>query len=345
MIYWFCYISILILAIIQVLKVNIKFQKVFLLANGILLILFRSLRWRTGTDWNSYLAHFNNPNSREFDFGYDLLVRFIGYFTSDYTIFLLIFNFLIIYLIFYGLRILNLKGGIFLLFYFSGTAFFPVRQHLSSAILFILFAAIINKTKKIQKLPTLMIATSIHFSSFFGFLLLPLKNWIKVRSLVFMMLAILCLFLIEGVIERIILKILFYSETTLYERNFYLGSFLKSLFLLIVYFLVSEKTKYRNYLIYGSLLYIITNYIVGYYFGEFGRIAALFHLIYLLMVSQIFHYILSRSKSIILRLGIISIMILVSFYEFYNNLYNNIFSDLFLPYFSVFSNQSRLIVY
>lgn len=55
------------------------------------LILYEGLRWEIGTDWDSYYADFVNLDvSGHIEFGYFVLMKIVRFFTSSYSLFLLL---------------------------------------------------------------------------------------------------------------------------------------------------------------------------------------------------------------------------------------------------------------
>jgi hypothetical protein len=76
----------------------------------ILLVFQVGLRWETGTDWYSYLNHFESindiastsPLENGFEFGYNLSIWFVKLISSEYTIFLLFHAILFYIILFYS---------------------------------------------------------------------------------------------------------------------------------------------------------------------------------------------------------------------------------------------------
>lgn len=186
MIYWIVFCAIIFYSFYELYSKDKVTKKALLYNIYIVIILLRGLRWETGTDWVSYLTHFNNPESIDFEIGYELLVKCVRLFTIKYTWFLLIFNGLILFIIDRSLSIITTKRGFFLLLYFTGTALFPVRQHLASAFIFLLFAIVAGNNYSVGKLfLTLLSAFSIHITAFSGSVLLFLRNRSKISVFVF----------------------------------------------------------------------------------------------------------------------------------------------------------------
>lgn len=101
----FYYIVLLILSIFALLDLVIpdkNSKKSIYIFLVIILILLGGFRWETGNDWQPYYTFFVSFDYNKFDFkvrfetGYVQFVRFIRSFTSNYTIFLLIYSAVII---------------------------------------------------------------------------------------------------------------------------------------------------------------------------------------------------------------------------------------------------------
>ena len=165
----------------------------------VILITLSAIRWKTGTDWPSYIYFFNNSNTfsqftdGRFEFGYGLLNFIAKSISSNYSVFLGLFTlvtvlikaqalshwrynqyFLISFLIYYS--------------YYIGDMF-PIRQSLALSVILFSGQYLIDR-KLISFLICVYIATLFHTSSFIFFAAYPL-SFIKLKTKVAVILLIL----------------------------------------------------------------------------------------------------------------------------------------------------------
>lgn len=138
------------------------------------LIVLGAIRWRTGTDWFSYLIFFTRSNtyteftSGAFEYGYGLIAYISKSISTDYSLFLAIFAFLTISIKGYALK-QSRYGEYFLISllifycYYIGDIF-PIRQSLALSITLFSGKYILEK-KLVPFLICVFIATLIHNSS------------------------------------------------------------------------------------------------------------------------------------------------------------------------------------
>lgn len=344
MIYWLIFSLILGYSFYELYSKDMVTKKIFLLVVYSSILLLRGLRWDTGTDWLPYLSHFRNPQSVNFEFGYEFIVKAVRLVTKQYTWFLLVINGTILFIINRSLSLIGTNKGLFLLLYFTGSALFPVRQHLAGALLFLVFAMIVKNSFKTRlKLFNIFIAFSIHLTALLGNILMLLES--RSKWLVPMIGILSCLIIIvyqPFYFERIIKRYVFYSQYEMGSKEFPILSFTKALVFLFLFRILVPQSRRKKHMIFISLVYISINYIIGYYFGEFGRLSSLFLLIYLLMVAELFNSLLRRAKrNISLHAIYFSQIMALSISDFYSNLYQNRFSDLLIPYIHVWSDVGR----
>lgn len=111
-IYLFFYLSFFLLVVFETKIKSQSFKNLVLFFLTVLLILFSGLRWETGTDWESYKELFDSLeldwtfllNVYSFDLGYVILNALIKFFTSNYSIFLLIDSIIAISLVYVFLK-------------------------------------------------------------------------------------------------------------------------------------------------------------------------------------------------------------------------------------------------
>ena len=142
-----------------------------------------SIRWKTGTDWNSYINFFLDSNTfsqftdGRFEFGYGVISFFSKSISSSYSIFLAIFCSLTILIKAFALRHWRyhqyfLISLLIFYSYYIGDIF-PIRQSLALSIILFSGKFLIDR-KLVPFLVCVYIATLIHASSFVFFVAYPL---------------------------------------------------------------------------------------------------------------------------------------------------------------------------
>jgi hypothetical protein len=146
--------------------------------------------------------------------------------------------------------------------------------------------------------------------------------------------------------ERILTRYIFYSENEFHKVVFQKFSFLKALFFLFLYLFIAKQTSKKFWIFWISILYILINYFVSYLFGEFGRLASLFHLVFLLLLSESIYALIGLIRdSIYLQFLVCFFCFTMLASDLYKNLYSNRYSDLLVPYIHVLSDESRDKIY
>ena len=148
LIYIILYSILLISGVFEFLSKRSQIKKCIVITFVFVFTLFRGLRWRIGTDWQQYYEIFNYSTWNNIftydrgsgyggimEFGYMFLNIATKSIIDDYSFFLLVFNFIILYL-YYKFSFKNSPYPIltFITILFCSN-FFPVRQNLAIAII------------------------------------------------------------------------------------------------------------------------------------------------------------------------------------------------------------------
>ena len=180
------------------------------------LIFLGGFRWLTGTDWNSYFYFFTNHDTwQDFNNGsFEILYALLNFLSKtlypSYTLFLLLFTFLIIVLKFNAISKLCKYYGvaIFLMYCYTAGDILAVRQTLASAIL-LRSVQEIRKKNVIGFICVTLIAFLIHNTAivwFFSYYI----YWKKKRRLVDIcsLLFFVCLGILGmGILGRLLLSL------------------------------------------------------------------------------------------------------------------------------------------
>lgn len=362
MIYSLIFTLFSIISIIDYSKINEKSKWRFVISIFfcLFLILFWGLRWKTGTDWESYLSFYNSTyknlnNPRNFETGYLYLNYIFRNLNCHYSCFLL-FQSLLIVLMTSKALMLQVRHYIFaLVIWFALQPIFPVRMSL--ALPFLSFAYFFLCQRKTRNFVFFVILASLFHRS--ALVALPLvflvykkiPSWLMLLSmggcivLGYFSESILDLLLrvtnIFGKDSIIAYKLLRYTRES--DSNF---SFIQaiishiskaSFFVLFLY--NRERINSSMYNVYLSIYWVglCLNRLFFYSFVELNRIGNIFEISEVIL----FALILEKSKG---RNKLLFAMLLSVYFYFRYRASLMSFYDLFVPYYSVFdSNISRIL--
>ena len=364
LIYIILYSILLISSIFEFLSKRSQTKRCIVITFVLVFTLFRGLRWKIGTDWQQYYEIFNystwnNIFTYERGAGYGGIMEF-GYMflniatksiIDDYSFFLLVFNFIILYL-YYKFSFKNSPYPIltFIAIIFCSN-FFPVRQNLAIAIILWGYTFIIQR-KLFLWCIAVFLASSVHTSAIIAF---PIY-WIgKIRlnilyitaiyfsvSIISHYIADIFNFIINYVpsfMSATLLRITVYSEYVREDEFGLARNIISSLFnyvlLIIFYFLFVYKkhnaTSYNTY-INLFLLYCVISNLFASSMTEFGRIANYFIYAYSFLLAQLWgKYGKDGIKGKIISITLIAYM----YYKFSNTLLY--YPELMFPYRSIFN--------
>lgn len=219
MIYYIIGFFLFLVGILEILNIDRKYRKLLNVLSLFLLILFASLRWKTGTDWISYYEYFVSNqsyddyknNHHNFEFLFMLIAFLVRKLTSNYNIFLFIYLFLGMIVFYLTLKRTNLKYfGVAVFSYYMGSYMdFFGGMRSAVAILLTLYSIEYLKNKNIIFFLINIIATQFHRTAiiFLGSVFIIKINLKKYYYIIFCI-----LFYILGK-EEVILEVLkvFYS--------------------------------------------------------------------------------------------------------------------------------------
>lgn len=238
MIYYLIAIAIFVVYLCRVKKETVLLDKTSLIYFNkynifyLLFIILGSIRWETGTDWNSYLNFFINNTTLDsykekgFEFGFSLFNYFIHKLSSSYTIYLFIYTSIIVIIDKYNIKKLAVYYGLSLYLYYCTYlgGILAVRQLLAQSICYLSITAITEKKFK-KFLFITAIAVLIHRTAIVWLFAYYLYNK-KIRTNTFIILYIICLCIglfgnqlfpkIVGFVYQTLLKI--HRETPILSR-------------------------------------------------------------------------------------------------------------------------------
>ncbi|WP_026706971.1 EpsG family protein [Flavobacterium frigidarium] len=322
---------------------------------------FASLRWKTGTDWDSYydsFYYFSEIYAVNFEPGFVVILSFVRDFTSNYSVFLSIFSFLCISLKFsyfykYHKEFFFTLILLFYSYYFADI--FAVRQNL--AISLTLFSTIfIIKRKPLFFTLFVFLASSIHYSSILYFFAYYIY-WSKISNKRFYYFAALSvafgLIGIGGIILDLILKALGIDgfigakiNNYLIQDNgdpsssngtvvIYLLGVTKRFILIPIFIYVKNKSKGRFIYFEGYFnLYMIGNLIYFLFAKDlavFARASVPFLLFEIFLIGYTMYFFKSDKKKMI----VVFFMMLLFSWARFNALVNSYY-ELYVPYNSIF---------
>lgn len=339
-------------------------KKLVLKSLVVLFALFRGLRWNTGTDWDSYLAVFEEADwdtifSLVHDVGFmepgyvflNVLVKSLG---GNYTLFLLLTNlFLLVSYYKFSLSMSSRPIWTFVVILFT-IAFFPVRQSLAVGVVLFGYRYVLERSGW-KYLLIVLAAFTIHASAiaclpFYYLLRVRIPGWLFVGVFVF------CSFILNDSLQYSLMSFLItklpfvgdtimsrlsvYMELTkeaLVERNEYLSNLLLLFFILFFTYLKKfiPSTQAGKYaLLYNMYFYFI---FISTFFKsnmqEIGRIGGYFSLSFSVLFSVLIMWAMRVSKA-----GAYAFFVAYMLYKLSISL-GGYYPDLHIPYFSVFNDN------
>ncbi len=330
-----------------------------------LLILLAGLRWETGTDWLPYSTDFVQPGVRgDFEIGYVLLVRFVSYFTTNYTIFLLFTALVSTTLIFYVCWKISEQDIVrmfatvlvFYGYYFLGSWLGAERRQYSIALCF--FSLIwIKRRQPLLFLSTVGLAGLFHVSSLIflpAYWIYRMKRKHAIRCVLFIVAAGLGIMVVgsERLVETLLkpfslgfvsVKILAYLVGSARERPpaaiDVLFGLAKRLVILLVFWIVWRKRRTED--IDGFLkLYVVSVvlYIVSTLTVSMFSVMTIYYSIteVLLIPMTLMSFRLSRSTLTVVMLVYALIQASSILRPYW---------PLYVPYYSVIDHVSRQVIY
>lgn len=340
-------------------------RKVLMCFAGIFIFLviwaFASLRWKTGTDWESYydtFYYFSEEYAINFEPGYASFVKFIRGFTSNYSVFLAIFSFLCLSLKFsfffkYNKEIFFTLILLFYCYYFADI--FAVRQSLAISLTLFSTIFIINK-RPILFIIFVSLATSIHTSSILFFFAYYIY-WFKVKDRTFYFIVFFSILLgligIGGVFLNLIFKALGLEGFMADKLNNYLTGenegvnnpfvsyilgIVKRLLLIPLFIYIKNKSKDRFIYFNGYFNLYMTGNIIYFLFAKdlaiFARASVPFLIFEIFLIGYVLLYFKGNKNKMLL---VFFIMVLFSWTRF--SALVNSYYDLYVPYNSIFDKK------
>lgn len=344
-------------------------QKYFLFFTCILTIgLFQSLRWRTGTDWESYFdffIHANDQNRTElagFEWGYTQLNILIRYISQSFTAFLFVECFLVLFFTARFAYSMPINNRCIVLLTSFALTIFPIRYTLASTIILCSYKYIIEK-KILNFICFFILAILIHRSVivFFPVYFFARKKFSITFLLTFYLVAVILGSLLESYFGNFLqfLSIIYSGASEVYQHKLdayvtgeipeyaemsafkFIISLTNSI-LFIIIFCYYRKKYFEENKIYTVLLNL---YIFGMAFNRFflftipsfARVTSLFAGGFIIMILMIISK-YNHTKQLLLLL----VLCFYYFVKYWSNI-NGLYADLYLPYYSIFSNVNRVV--
>lgn len=328
---------------------------------SLIVILFQGLRWRTGSDWQAYLDCFELSNHYKVEyveFGYYWLNRFVRYFTNSYTIFLIIESSIIVGCIWkFATEFKSPNIPVVICTFFS-TNIFPTRFTLACAI-FMLSYRYIKNQQFCRFLLIYFIASSMHQ---IVTLTLPLyfisAKFYKDVTL-FVAYGICCGvglltdWMFGNIMNSLNIVFAYLPEFSQDKANFYINLETESRSILtnilsfangaiFIFLFVKIRTRIKDS---GSYNILLNMYVFGLCISRLvlNTIPYLSRInlcctggFSIMLLYGIYHYKQYRAV-------LVSIFALYMYFSYTSQI--STYPDLFIPYYSVFSNTERPIVY
>ena len=332
---------------------NKRYLKILSIIASFVIILFESLRWKTGTDWNPYFLLFNDPEIVTINEPlYYLLNYIVAFFFNSYTSLLFIISVCSIYSITYFFKYFKLNAVFGILIYLSLIiGYWGMNRQIFSLLCALFMYKNIIKKDNILVILWFIIGVLFHNSFIFLFFLLfyNVKNYFKYLIFIFLFYFFflsqinLIPFILQN-FEFLLDKHTFYSDLES-GGNIYFSILRRIPVLsLILYILFSSylyKRSFDSSFIFFSYLYFFGFILTIIFYDSFPVFVNRFSLYF--MISEIFliPYFYKRFNSNLVRLPFVLFFICFYLFVFINNINYN--KELYDPYISIFSNIDRIM--
>jgi hypothetical protein len=363
MIYYIVFLSIFLGGVLEVSGANKRTCHVLFSFNLFLFWALHAFRWTTGTDWMPYWDFFVTSKpfheyfATQFEMGFALFNYLVGLFTKNYTIYLMIYSFILVFL-YKKIAINNGSYFCIVLLFFYATTIFPVRQILALAFVIYSYKYIIDRNFKLF-LIFILIATSIHRTAI---IFLPVyfishyrfNNYILIlfyiTGVILGMMGVAVDWILNFVIKYalgvdgvVVDKIKTYLISNESSERIGIVRFTFSMisnFIWIVLFLYYRKyikDKPYNVLLNIYFIGLFLNRLFVKSFPDVARISLFFSSSFILLIAMI----ICQMKPVNRKF----FYVIISFYIFSQMMIilNGEYRDLFIPYVSVFSGIERFV--
>jgi hypothetical protein len=332
---------------------NKRYLKPFTIIASIIVILFESLRWKTGTDWNPYFQLFTNPEIVTINEPlYYFLNYIVSFFFNSYTIILFIISVFSIFSIIQILNYFKLNPIFGILIYLSLIIGYwgMNRQIFSLFCAFYMYKSIVEKNN-ILSIFWFFVGLLFHNSFFFLFFLLFYNNKNYFKYLIFIILLLLFLPSKMYITQFFLQNFEFFLDKhTFYSDLDFGGNILFTILrrfpicALILYFMFHchfNKILLDKSFIFFSYLYLSGFFLTLILYNILPVFVNRFSLYF--MISEIFlvPYFFKKFNSSFGKLFFVSFFICFYLYVFINNINYN--KDLYDPYISIFDKIDRIM--
>lgn len=341
-----------------------------------ILILFASLRWKTGTDWNSYYEYFifNKTyseflnNHHNFEKIFTMITFFIRSFTKNYNLYLLIYITIGIILFYKILKKMNIKYmGVSIFSYYMGPYmdyFGGIRA--AMAVLITLYSVdYIKKRNYKYFLFTNLIAMQFHRTAIV-FLGAIFSKKIKMKRYSYLLIIIVfyflgkeevCLYLLKGLYEIfkgseifIFNKLEFYlnNNALIISESYIMKdmlSALKRVILLFIFIYYKNKIKINKeeYEIFFNIYFI--SICIYFLFSTpsleiFKRMSIYFFSSEILLISFLLENVKNKTNKIV-----IYILFAIVYFSKLNQFLGSVYGELYQPYYDIFINVGDRITW
>jgi hypothetical protein len=357
--------TILLLFMFSVLETNYNLSVnrkkwMFFIAYSVLVIQV-GLRWETGTDWNPYLAHFENitdfastsPFLNGFEYGYSILVWLVKLISPEYTLFLLLHAIIYYLLIFKSFQRYTPYLYLSMMMYYtlSMGMMGSNRQLIALGICIYALRFVIEK-KPIFFLLLIILAICFHTTAFLFIIYYFLNRNIKPLTLIL----ILFLSFVIGKTQlpniifsnigdliggKAAIKVFQYLQgaaDTLSEYKLSIIGLLKRVIFLTIFYYnrkkISEKLIYYNTILNGYIVGIAFYFLFGpSLLVMVSKGSLYFNIMEPLLIASQF-CLLKRKENKAIS---IAVLLIFAFFFFYQSI--TTYPDLFLPYKGIFINS------
>lgn len=349
-------------------------KKILVICFSIILIFFGTVRWQTGTDWNSYYYFFLSAthyeiatqSAQSFELGYSLLNLWVNNTFQSYTAFLFIFTSLTVYLkikvltskqflsfsllgfyiyycMFIGDIVSNRQSLAISLTFFS--LFFVIKRKLVPFLLVICLAMLIHRTAIIFIPAYFFYKQDFKQKTLMGIFTITMMLGVVLNSLDISMSNFSFLPGVNFLAEyneraNIYLEVGQTSYGSVDSSTSYILGYIKKCLIFIPIIILHRNnfnvySRLLNITVVGSAIY----FILGSMSSEFKRLAAYFDIIEMLVVP----YYLYSIKGKLTKYTVIFIYCVMYFSKLYTLVIN--YWDLYNPFYTIFDSYINRNLY
>lgn len=319
----------------------------------VILALFAGLRDNLWTDWDMYYTLFTNIsiNIKDFELGYIFWNKIVGFFTSNYNVFLTVTYFILLIILYKTVKINDNKYYnvsfivLYSVFYLSSSGMrqfiamiiilysikYIINKDLKKYIIIVIFASFFHRTSLIF-IPVAYLYNKKfkikHIAILIGICLIFYKINIMINILNFITNTL------SGILSASVLYRINRYTVTLSTENLMSFGFIRKTIILIYFIYIRERSivlkkseeLQKKYNIYFNIYFI--GYVISIFiYGIFSRIESYFYLTECILFPLSLKLIKDSNNRLIIFVSFILLYLLILYFRL-----KNFYPELYIPY-------------